>query len=96
MQALLAEGQIEQDDLDDAAAAKEKYKLLLKEHPKSEQAEEAQAGLDSLEHEVQGPRSEGQGRRGRGMRRSEPSQREGAATDGAPGAVGQRSHDASR
>ena len=48
-QALLAEGQIEQDDLGDMVAAKEKYKLLLKEHPKSEQAEEARAGLASLE-----------------------------------------------
>ncbi|HEV2646727.1 MAG TPA: N-acetylmuramoyl-L-alanine amidase [Acidobacteriaceae bacterium] len=47
-QALLAEGRIEQDDLHDAAAAKEKYKLLLKQRPKSEQAEEAQAGLASL------------------------------------------------
>jgi N-acetylmuramoyl-L-alanine amidase len=49
VQALLAEGQIEEDDLGDAAAAREKYKLLLKEHPKSEQAEEAKAGLASLE-----------------------------------------------
>jgi N-acetylmuramoyl-L-alanine amidase len=48
VQALLAEGQIEQDDLNDAAAAKEKYKLLLKEHARSEQAEEARAGLASL------------------------------------------------
>src|SRR5580698_6052976 len=44
-QALLAEGQIEQNDLADPAAAKDKYKQLLKEHPKSEQAEEAKAGL---------------------------------------------------
>jgi N-acetylmuramoyl-L-alanine amidase len=49
VQALLAEGQIEQDDLGDAVAAKEKYKLLLKTHAKSEQAEEAKAGLESLE-----------------------------------------------
>jgi len=48
VQALLAEGQIEEDDLADAAAAKEKYALLLKEHPRSEQAEEAKAGLESL------------------------------------------------
>jgi len=47
-QALLTEGEIEQDDLGDAAAAREKYKLLLKEHPKSEQVEEAKAGLASL------------------------------------------------
>jgi N-acetylmuramoyl-L-alanine amidase len=49
VQALLTEGQIEQDDLGDTLAAKDKYKLLLKEHPKSEQAEEARAGLASLE-----------------------------------------------
>ncbi|HEV2620283.1 MAG TPA: N-acetylmuramoyl-L-alanine amidase [Acidobacteriaceae bacterium] len=48
VQALLAEGQIEQNDLNDTTAAKEKYKLLLKEHSKSEQAEEARAGLASL------------------------------------------------
>src|SRR3984885_3625461 len=48
VQALLTEGQIEQDDLGDAAVAKEKYKLLLKTHPKSEQAEEAKAGLESV------------------------------------------------
>jgi N-acetylmuramoyl-L-alanine amidase len=48
-QALLAEAEIEQNDLGDAAAAKEKYKLLLKEHARSEQAEEAKAGLASLE-----------------------------------------------
>jgi N-acetylmuramoyl-L-alanine amidase len=49
VQALLAQAQIEQNDLGDATAAKEKYKLLLKEHPKSEQAEEARAGLASLQ-----------------------------------------------
>ncbi len=48
VQAVLAEGQIEEDDLGDRVAAGEKYKLLLKEHPKSEQAEEAKAGLASL------------------------------------------------
>ena len=49
VQALLAEGQIEQNDLQDAEAARERYKLLLKEHPKSEQVEEARAGLASLD-----------------------------------------------
>jgi N-acetylmuramoyl-L-alanine amidase len=59
VQALLAEGQIEQNDLKDAADARERYKLLLKDHPKSEQAEEARAGLASLQ--VQYPRIEVQG-----------------------------------
>jgi N-acetylmuramoyl-L-alanine amidase len=49
VQALLAEGQIAQNDMKDAATARERYKLLLKEHAKSEQAEEARAGLASLE-----------------------------------------------
>jgi len=48
VQALLAEGEIEQNDLGDRGAAREKYSLLEKEHPKSEQAEEARAGLASL------------------------------------------------
>jgi N-acetylmuramoyl-L-alanine amidase len=47
-QALLAEGQIEEDELGDKAAAASAYKLLLKDHPNSEQAEEAKAGLASL------------------------------------------------
>jgi N-acetylmuramoyl-L-alanine amidase len=47
-QAQLAEGQIEEDELGDKAAAASAYKLLLKEHAKSEQAEEAKAGLASL------------------------------------------------
>ncbi len=44
--ALLAEGQIYGNDLGDTAAAKERYKLLLKQYPRSAQAEEAQAGLE--------------------------------------------------
>jgi N-acetylmuramoyl-L-alanine amidase len=60
VQALLAEGEIEQNDLNDAAAARERYKLLLKEHARSEQAEEARAGLASLE--VRGSRFEVQGK----------------------------------
>ncbi len=71
VQALLAEGQIEQDDLGDAALAKEKYKLLLKEHSKSEQAEEAKAGLASLE--VQGSRSEVRGKVGQADAVSPPT-----------------------
>jgi hypothetical protein len=58
VQALLAEGQIAQNDLKDAATARERYKLLLKEHARSEQAEEARAGLASL---VQGTGNRDQG-----------------------------------
>jgi N-acetylmuramoyl-L-alanine amidase len=46
--ALLAEGQIAANDLDDKAAAKDHYRELLKRYPRSEQAEEARAGLESL------------------------------------------------
>ena len=46
--ALLAEAQIEENDLRDETAAREGYKLLLKRYPHSEQAEEARAGLDGI------------------------------------------------
>ena len=66
VQALLAEGQIAQNDLKDAATARERYKLLLKEHARSEQAEEARAGLASL---VQGTgnRDQGTGKTGQSV-----------------------------
>jgi N-acetylmuramoyl-L-alanine amidase len=79
VQALQAEGQIEQDDLGDAAAAKEKYKVLLKQHPKSEQAEEASAALSSLE--------QGTGNREQGIGKTaaiQPTHRDRAAMNGAP------------
>ncbi len=46
--ALLAEGEIEQRDLQDADLAREKYRELLKEAPKSGAAEEARTGLAEL------------------------------------------------
>jgi N-acetylmuramoyl-L-alanine amidase len=60
VQALLTEGEIEQNDLEDATAARERYRLLLKEHPKSEQAQEARAGLASLK--TAGNREQGTGK----------------------------------
>ncbi len=60
--ALLAQAQIYENDLHDAAAAKERYSLLVKQYPKSAQAEEARAGLDSLQQGV-GSREEGVGLR---------------------------------
>jgi N-acetylmuramoyl-L-alanine amidase len=84
-QALLAEGQIEQDDLGDAVAAKEKYKLLLKTHPKSEQAEEASAALASLEG--QGSRSEVHGKTGRSDVTAQPTHRDAGAMNGVPDSV---------
>ena len=46
--ALLAEGQIEQNDLSDPRAARDRYQTLLKEYPRSSAAEEARAALDKL------------------------------------------------
>jgi N-acetylmuramoyl-L-alanine amidase len=47
--ALLAEAQIYENDLHDAGAARERYSLLVKQYPKSALAEEAKAGIASLE-----------------------------------------------
>jgi N-acetylmuramoyl-L-alanine amidase len=62
--ALLAQAQVYQNDLHDAAAAKERYALLVKQYPRSVQAEEAKAGIASLSA---GSREEGVGSRGRGV-----------------------------
>src|SRR6201999_2731006 len=56
--ALLAEGEVYANDLHDAAAAKERYALLMKQYPRSAQAEEARAGVASLSA---GNREEGVG-----------------------------------
>jgi N-acetylmuramoyl-L-alanine amidase len=61
--ALLAEAQIYENDLHDAAAARERYALLVKQYPRSAQAEEAKAGIASL---TTGSREEGVGSRGHG------------------------------
>jgi N-acetylmuramoyl-L-alanine amidase len=61
--ALLAEAQIYQNDLHDAAAARERYALLVKQYPRSAQAEEAKAGIASLSA---GSREEGVGSREHG------------------------------
>ncbi len=62
--ALLAEAQIYENDLHDSALAKEKYALLVKQYPRGAQAEEARAGLDSLE-QGRGKREEGKGSDGK-------------------------------
>jgi N-acetylmuramoyl-L-alanine amidase len=61
VQALLTEGEIEQNDLTDAAAARGYYRQLLKDYPRSEQAEEARAGVASLEQESEGTGDREQG-----------------------------------
>ena len=47
--ALLAEGQIEENDLGDSVAARERYELLVTQYPRSSLAEEARAGLASID-----------------------------------------------
>jgi N-acetylmuramoyl-L-alanine amidase len=69
--ALLAEGQIYENDLHAARAARERYSLLVKEYPRSAQAEEAKAGIASLKA---GSREEGVGNR-------EPAVTRGVAAD---------------
>jgi N-acetylmuramoyl-L-alanine amidase len=56
--ALLAQGQIYENDLKDAASARERYALLVKDYPRSAPAEEAKAGIASLSA---GSREEGVG-----------------------------------
>lgn len=56
IQALLSEGQIAQNDFEDPALAREKYELLIRQHPRSPQAEEAHAALDSLSRPRSGKR----------------------------------------
>ncbi|MHB1699808.1 MAG: N-acetylmuramoyl-L-alanine amidase [Acidobacteriaceae bacterium] len=46
--ALLAEGQIEQNDLHDAAAAQAKFNELLRTYPRSAQADDARSALASM------------------------------------------------
>jgi N-acetylmuramoyl-L-alanine amidase len=78
--ALLAEGQIEENDLNDAAAARERYELLLKDYPRSEQAEEARAGLASVE---QGS-VVSSGKAARDVVATKPTHRDETAMNGAP------------
>jgi N-acetylmuramoyl-L-alanine amidase len=86
--ALLAEGQIEENDLRDAAAARERYRLLLKQYPRSEQAEEARAGLDSLE---QGS-VVSSGKTPRDVAEARPTHRYETAMNGAPAVAAAQDH----
>jgi N-acetylmuramoyl-L-alanine amidase len=53
--ALLAEGQIYENDLHDATAARDRYSLLVKQYPRSSQVDEAKAGLASLDSAKSNP-----------------------------------------
>ncbi len=50
--ALLAEAQVEANDLGEAAAGRERYTLFLKQYPASSHADEARAGLEALTQPV--------------------------------------------
>ncbi len=84
--ALLAEGQIEENDLHEGAAARDRYELLLKLYPRSGLAEEARAGLASVDSG--GGQGSGSLAVPRGSRR-EATSSDGRAVeeDGAAGAV---------
>jgi N-acetylmuramoyl-L-alanine amidase len=71
--ALLAEGQIDQDDLNDHAAAKEHYRLLLKQYGHSEYAEEARAGIAGIGKQGSGNRDQGSANQDKDSRMSDPS-----------------------
>jgi N-acetylmuramoyl-L-alanine amidase len=80
--ALLAEAQIYQNDLHDGGAARERYGLLVKQYPRSAQAEEAKAGIASLKA---GSREEGVGSRGHGAGASDLMGASGSASAGSEG-----------
>ncbi len=85
-QALLAEAQIEQNDLNDLAAARTKYQQVLKEHAKSGQAEEARAGLASLK-QGSGIRNQGSAKTAAVAKQAQPqpTHRDTVAMNGVPG-----------
>ncbi|WP_188552923.1 N-acetylmuramoyl-L-alanine amidase [Edaphobacter dinghuensis] len=78
--ALLAEAQIYENDLRDSDGARKQYALLVKDYPKSELAEEARAGLASLNS-----REQGTGTTTAGTRRQERGAREQKSVEQAAG-----------
>jgi N-acetylmuramoyl-L-alanine amidase len=78
--ALLAEAQIYENDLHDPVGARKQYALLIKDYPKSEQAEEARAGLSSLKIRDQKDGDTGSGsRKAQGSERTVASSNNGSA-----------------
>lgn len=57
MGALLAEGQIYENDLHDEAAAQEKYQLFVKLYPGNARVDEAKAALASLDRSIAGAKT---------------------------------------
>src|ERR1700736_298514 len=91
--ALLAEAQIDANDLGDVAAAKERYTVFLKQYPKSGHVEEARAGLEAL-RQGGGGRAEGvegkvaAGSVGRSAKVPDGARGAGGATTVASGSTG--------
>ena len=75
--ALLAEAQIYENDLHDREGARTQYALLVKDYPRSEQAEEARAGLTSLTGGDQGP---GRRKQQRGTKEQKDVERAGVSS----------------
>lgn len=82
--ALLAEGQIYENDLHDASSARERYALLVKQYPRSPQVEEAKAGLDSLDRH----RGDSTGRKNAVASAASPSGLSGARSSGRTATAG--------
>ncbi|HZY62086.1 MAG TPA: N-acetylmuramoyl-L-alanine amidase [Edaphobacter sp.] len=79
--ALLAEAQIYQNDLHDVDSARKQYALLVKLYPKSEQSEEARAGLAYLKGRAQGSGNREQKTVAKANRSTEPAAATGAVTE---------------
>ncbi|MEO6806713.1 MAG: N-acetylmuramoyl-L-alanine amidase [Edaphobacter sp.] len=85
--ALLAQGQIYENDLKDSASARERYALLVKDFPRSAQAEEAKAGIASLTagNRSAGSRSAGSREEGVGSSKQKRGGVRGSGSDLAAG-----------
>ena len=67
--ALLAEGQMYENDLHDPATAREKYQLFVKQYPGSSRTDEAKAALASLDRSAASPKLARQARDPKGTTR---------------------------
>jgi N-acetylmuramoyl-L-alanine amidase len=85
--ALLAEAQICENDLQDTAAAREKYALFVKDYPHNSQVEEAKAGLASLNRNAKPQRAKTKNSEARTSKPSQATVLDAAsASDRAPDA----------
>ncbi|HEU4635136.1 MAG TPA: N-acetylmuramoyl-L-alanine amidase [Edaphobacter sp.] len=99
MGALLAEGQIYENDLRDEAAAREKYQLFVKLYPGNARVDEAKAALASLATPASSNRTADSAKLGRQSRLAKTASREEisrAETKTDPGPAQETSHQADR